>query len=119
MPQEAVIADFSGGMNASAGMDKLAENECLLAENVRFDEQGNVLITGANTLQNTASLAGSVHSVFFDPALGAVAGAGTNVYLGSAFSSLAVSTSTNPGASKISFGAAPNRVYMALKDRKS
>jgi len=114
MPQEAIIADFSGGMNASAGMDKLAENECLLAENVRFDEQGNIIITGANTLQNTASLAGSVHSVFFDPVLGAISGAGTSVYAGKDFASLAISTATNQGSSKMSFGAGPNRIYMDL-----
>ncbi len=115
MPQEAVIADFSGGMNASAGMDKLAENECLLAENVRFDEQGNVIITGANTLQNTSSLAGTVRSVFIDPVLGAIAGAGTNVYFGTAFSGmLSTSTVTNTNSGKMSFGPAPNRVYMDL-----
>ncbi len=114
MPQEAIIADFSGGMNASAGMDKLAENECLLAENVRFDEQGNVIITGANTLQNTASLAGSVHSVFFDPLLGAISGAGTAVYTGKDFTSLSLSTATNQNSSKMSFGSGPNRVYMDL-----
>lgn len=115
MPQEAIIADFSGGMNASAGMDKLAENECLLAENVRFDEQGNVLITGANTLQNTATLSGGrVHSEFFYPSIGAIAGVGTSVFLGNDFTSLSLSASTNPSASKMSFGAAPNRVYMDL-----
>ena len=114
MSSEKLIADFSGGMNASVAVDKLTENECLLAENIRLDEQGNVLITGANTLQNTSSLSGSVHSLFFDPSLGAITGAGTNVYFGTNFGSLALSTATNPNASKISFGGALNRVYMDL-----
>src|SRR2546423_5241476 len=114
MPQEAVISDFSGGMNASAGMDKLAENECLLAENVRFDEQGNILITGANTLQNTSAMSGRVHSAFYAPAIGAIAGAGTNVYAGASFGALTLNTTTNASGAKMSFGAAPSRIYMDL-----
>jgi hypothetical protein len=114
LENEKLIADFSGGMNASVAVDKLSDKECLLAENIRFDEQGNVLITGANTLQNTASLSGSVHSVFLDPILGGIAGAGTNVYLGRNFTALSTSTATNSNASKMSFGVANNRVYMDL-----
>src|SRR5690242_16021209 len=109
---EKLIADFSGGMNASVAIDKLKDNECLLAENIRFDEQGNAVVTGANSLQNTSSLSGSVHSIFLDPTLGAIAGAGTNVYEGTGFSSLTLSTATNSSGSKMSFGIAPSRVYM-------
>jgi hypothetical protein len=117
MPQEVILQDFSGGMNASVAVDKLAKNECLLAENVRFDEQGNVLITGANALQNTATLAGgSVHSIFFDSAIGAIAGVGSTVYIGSDFTTLGTSTASNAGSPRMTFGAAPNRVYMDLVD---
>lgn len=111
---EAIIQDFSGGMNSSVAVDKLDAKECLLAENVRFDEKGNILITGANTLQNTSALNGSVHSEFLDSALGAIAGAGTNVYTGADFTGLQLSGVTNPSGSKISFGNAPNRIYMDL-----
>src|SRR6266852_5209229 len=109
MPEK-VIADFGGGMNASVSVDKLKDNECLLAENVRFDEEGNVLITGANTLQNLSPLTGSVHSLFLDSALGCVAGAGTKAYFGPSFSSLALSVTANLRGTKMSFGAGTNRI---------
>lgn len=101
-------------MNASVAVDKLKDNECLLAENVRFDEQGNVIITGANTLQNATPLAGSAHSLFLDSALGAIAGAGTKIYFGSSLASLALSAIANPGGSKVSFGTGTKRIYMDL-----
>lgn len=113
MPEEQVISNFSGGMNASVAVDKLAENECLLAENCRFDETGNVLITGANSTQGTYGSAG-FHSLFFDPIVGAIAGAGQSVYKGNDFTSLALDAALNSGSSKMSFGVAPNRVYMDL-----
>lgn len=114
MPQEKLIADFSGGMNASVAVDKLKDNECLLAENIRFDEQGNAIITGANTLQNASPLSDSIHSLFLDSALGAIAGAGTKVYFGSNFSSPTLSAITNSRGTKISFGAGTKRIYMDL-----
>lgn len=113
---EAIIQDFSGGMNASVAVDKLKDNECLLAESVRFDEQGNVLISGANTAQNTAAISdgtsSNIHSLFFDSALGCVAGVGQAVYLGGTPATLSSSTATNAGGSKMSFGAAQDRIYM-------
>src|SRR5258705_11740317 len=100
-------------MNASVAVDKLKDNECLLAESVRFDEQGNVLISGANTAQNTAAISdgtsSNIHSLFFDSALGCVAGVGQAVYLGGTPATLNSSTATNSSGSKMSFGAAQSR----------
>lgn len=113
---EAIIQDFSGGMNASVAVDKLKDNECLLAESVRFDEQGNVVISGANTAQNTTAISdgtsSNIHSLFFDSALGCVAGAGQAVYLGGTPATLSSSTTLNLGGGKMSFGAAQDRIYM-------
>lgn len=119
MPQEITISDFSGGMNASVAVDKLSDKECLLAENVRFDEQGNVLISGGNTAQNSVALtdgtSSNVHSLFFDQAIGGVAGVGTSIYAGARLGALSTSTTaTNQQSSKMSFGIAPNRVYMDI-----
>ena len=118
MPEQ-IIADFSGGMNASVAVDKLGDKECLLAENVRFDEQGNVLISGANTAQNvtalTAGTSSAIHSLFFDQAIGGIAGVGTAIFAGARLATLSTSTTaTNPQSSKMSFGIAPNRVYMDI-----
>jgi hypothetical protein len=39
---EHLFSDFSAGMNALAAVYKLDPKECLLAENVRLDEAGNI-----------------------------------------------------------------------------
>lgn len=113
------LADFSGGMNASVAVDKLDIKECLLAENCRLDEAGNILISGANSAQNTVALtdgtSSAIHSLFEDSSIGIVAGVGTSVFSGNRFSSLSTNTgATNPLSSKMSFGIAPSRVYMDL-----
>jgi hypothetical protein len=89
LPQEKIFADFSGGMNALAAVGKLAPNECLLAENVRLDETGNVLSAGAVTHQNTSVYAAvgglsrtNLHSLYWNPSLGAVAGVSQDVFAG-------------------------------------
>ena len=87
MSQEQLIADFSGGMNAISAVDKLSPNELLLAENVRLDETGNAQVTGAFTNQNTAAYvstasANNIHSLYWNPSLGGVAGIGQDVFIG-------------------------------------
>jgi hypothetical protein len=116
---EQIFSDFSGGMNALAGVDKLDPKECLLAENVRLDEAGNVASAGAFTHQNTAAYAAAggtstnnAHSLYWNPSLGAVTGVGQDVFfgktLGGQSSGLAGS---NASLQKMSFASAPNRVY--------
>ena len=117
MPQEKIFADFSGGMNALAAVDKLAPNECLLAENVRLDETGNVLSAGATTKQNTSPYidAGNnrnVHSLYWNPSLGAVAGVGKDVFAGVTLGGMVNTlTGSNTNQQKMTFGSAYNRVY--------
>lgn len=119
MPQEKVFQDFSGGMNALAAVDKLDPRECLLAENVRLDETGNIQSAGAFTHQNTAAYAAgggtntnNVHSQYWNPALGAVAGVGQDVFQGATLDSqTAKLLGSNTGQQKMSFASAPNRVY--------
>src|SRR5579863_2600147 len=117
MAQEKVLADFSGGMNALAAVDKLAPNECLLAENVRLDETGNIAISGAYSRQNTAAYlssasASNVQSLFFNPSIGGVAGIGKDVFIGQNLANLVNSLSgVNANGQKMSFASAPNRVY--------
>jgi len=106
-------------MNASVAVDKLADKECLLAENIRFDEQGNILNSGANSAQNSVALtdgtSSNIHSLFYDQSIGAIAGVGTSIYSGARLGALSTSTiATNPQSSKMSFGIAPNRVYMDI-----
>jgi hypothetical protein len=119
MAQELLMADFSGGMNALAGVDKLDQKECLLAENVRLDETGNILSAGALTHQNVSpyaaaggTKANNVHSLFWNPSIGAVAGVGQDVFtgptLGGMSSKLAGKNAMNQ---KMSFASAVNRVY--------
>lgn len=122
MSQEAILADFSGGMNALAAVDKLGPNECLLAENARLDETGNVQSAGAVTHQNTASYADSsgtanVHSLFWNPSLGAVAGVGKDVFSGATLGGMVSTlTGSNTFAQKMSFGSAYNRVYFDVSN---
>ena len=116
---EQIISDFSGGMNALAAVDKCAPNECLLAENVRLDETGNVQSAGAFTALNTVAYAAAggtntnyVHSHFYLPSLGAVAGIGQDVFIGPTLGAMSSKLAAqNPQVQKMSFGAAPTRVY--------
>src|SRR5882757_1739199 len=117
MAQEQTFSDYSGGMNALAAVDKVDPKECLLAENVRLDETGNIASAGAFTQQNTSAYADSLgsknaHSLYWNPSLGGVAGVGQDVFqatqLGSFVSSLA---GKNTSQQKMSFASAPNRVY--------
>src|SRR6266404_6131828 len=109
---EHTFSDFSGGINALAAVDKLDPKECLLAENVRLDETGNILSAGAVTKQNTSAYPGSVHSLYWNPSLGGVAGVGTSVYIGASLGSMASGLSgTNTIQQKMSFASAPSRVY--------
>ena len=120
VPQEQVFSDFSGGMNALSAVDKLDQKECLLAENVRLDETGTVASAGAFTHQNATAYApaggpatNNVHSLYWNPSLGAVTGVGQDVFfgktLGGQSSGLAAK---NTALQKMSFASAPNRVYM-------
>jgi hypothetical protein len=128
LPQEQIFADFSGGMNASAAVDKLDPKECLLAENVRLDETGNVESAGAYTNQNTSSYVGStftqgtatiiptnIHSLHWNPALGGVAGIGRDVFTGPTLGGM---TSAIAGANfneqKMSFASAIGKVYFDI-----
>lgn len=119
---EQIFSDFSSGMNALGAVDKLNPNECLLAENVRLDEIGNIQSAGALTAQNTAAYAAAagtnsnyVHSHFYQPSIGAVAGVGQDVFVGASLGSMSrKSTGTNPAQQKMSFGAAPARVYFDI-----
>lgn len=119
MSQELIISDFSGGMNALAAVDKLDKKECLLAENVRLDETGDILSAGAFTRQNASPYAAAggtnpnnVHSTYWNPSFGGVAGVGQDVFAGPTLGGL---TSRLAGANamnqKMSFASAPNRVY--------
>lgn len=119
MAQEQIFSDYSGGMNALAAVDKLDAKECLLAENVRLDETGNIASAGAFTHQNTAAYAASgggnqqnVHSLFWNPSLGGVAGVGQDVFTGTQLGSfVSALAGANIAQQKMSFASAPNRVY--------
>jgi len=96
-------------------VDKLDPKECLLAENVRLDETGNMQSAGAFTHQNASNYGGNVHSLYWNPSLGAVAGVGTNAYMGATLGSMtSVPGVANTNKQKISFVSAPNRVYFDL-----
>jgi hypothetical protein len=112
MPQEKIFADFSGGMNASVAVDKLQDNELLLAENIRLDELGNASITGASSFLNT-----SAYSDGTSPNIGAVAGVGNDVFTGLTLATISDTlTAQNTTASKMSFTSSPNRIYFDVAD---
>jgi hypothetical protein len=115
---ELVLEDFSGGMDASIAVDKMDTKECLLAESARFDEAGNVLISGANSAQNSTAISdgtsSNVHSLFYDSAIGCIAGVGTDIWIGASPASLSDFSSINSTSAKMSFGAAPGRIYMDI-----
>lgn len=117
MSQEQLLADFSGGMNAISAVDKLNPNELLLAENVRLDETGNAQVTGAFTNQNTAAYvstasANNIHSLYWNPSLGGVAGIGQDVFTGLTLGGLSNSlASKNTNSQKMSFATAPGKVF--------
>ena len=116
---EHVFSDFSGGMNALAAVDKLDSKECLLAENCRLDETGNILSAGATTQQNTSSYAAAagtsttnIHSLYWNPSIGGVAGVGQDVFHGPMLGGLSSGLAAqNAGQQKMSFASSPNRVY--------
>jgi hypothetical protein len=116
---EQIFSDFSGGMNALAGVDKLDPKECLLAENVRLDETGNVISAGAFTHQNSIAYASAggtstnnAHSLYWNPSLGAVTGIGQDVFFGKTLGGQASGLAgSNTSQQKMSFASAPNRVY--------
>lgn len=117
-------------MNASSGIDKLDPKESLLAENVRLDEQGDVQSAGASTPQNTATYVGStytvgtttftptnIHSLYWNPSLGAVAGIGQDVFIGPTLGGMSQSLANkNLSQQKMSFGSAYNRVYFDVSN---
>lgn len=136
---EHVFSDFSGGMNAIAPVDKLDPRECLLAENVRLDETGNIQSAGAFTAQNTSAYTAVVntsydgpyaaarpwlgalnprrfvHSLYWNPSFGAVAGSGSDIFSGPTLGSMVNTlSSVNVNQQKISFASAPNRVYFDI-----
>jgi hypothetical protein len=106
-------------MNALAAVDKLDPRECLLAENVRLDETGNIASAGAFTHQNAVAYAAAggtntnnIHSIYWNPSLGGVAGVGQDVFIGAMLGGMASAlTAKNPALQKMSFASAPNRVY--------
>lgn len=106
-------------MNALAAVDKLDPKECLLAENVRLDETGNILCAGAFTHQNTSAYAAAggtntnnIHSLYWNPSLGGVAGVGQDVFQGATLGGLKSKlTAKNTSQTKMSFASAPSRVY--------
>ena len=112
---EHIFSDFSGGMNALTAVDKLDPKECLLAENVRLDETGNIESAGALTAQNTSGYGGNVHSLFWNPSLGAVAGVGTSIFSGPTLGGMSNALAgKNANSKKMSFGSAYNRVYFDI-----
>lgn len=122
MAQELIYADFSGGMNAGVAVDKLQDNELLLAENIRLDEDGNASISGGSTKLNTTAYTDgtstaplNVHSIYYNPSIGAVAGVGNDVFSGATLGSLSDTlTAVNPNQSKMSFTSSPGRIYMDI-----
>src|SRR6266849_4719597 len=122
MPQEHIFGDFSGGMNALAAVDKLDPKECLLAENVRLDETGNIQSAGALTAQNTAAYAAAagtntnqIRSLFWNPSLGAVAGVGQDVFIGPTLGGMRSGIAgKNSIQQKMSFASTPGRVYFDI-----
>ena len=119
MAQEHTFSDFSQGMNALGAVDKLDPRECLLAENCRLDEQGNILSAGAFTHQNTSAYAAAAgtstnncHSLYWNPSLGAVTGVGQDVFFGPTLGGQVRGLAgSNTQQQKMSFTSAPNRVY--------
>jgi hypothetical protein len=125
LSQEQVFSDFSGGMNALAAVDKLDPKECLVAENVRLDETGNILSAGAMTAQNTSAYKGTpfvvgtatstpsnIHSQYWNPSIGAVAGVGQDVFIGRTLGGMASSlASKNAMQQKMSFASTPNQIF--------
>lgn len=119
MPQEHVFSDFSAGMNASEAVDKLDPRECLLAENVRLDEIGNVLSAGALSTQNTSAYAAgtgsnvnNVHSLHWNPSVGAVAGVGQDVFTGLTLGGMSSALAAkNAALQKMSFTDTPGRIF--------
>lgn len=119
MSKEQVLQDFTAGMNALAQVDALATNECLLAENVRLEKVGSIQSAGALTHQNTSAYAAtagtstkSVHSLYWNPSLGAVAGVGQDIFIGKTLSGMKSGLAAkNTSQQKIGFASAPNRVY--------
>ncbi len=114
--QEFLIADFSGGVNPSTQPDKLLPNESLQAINCRIDELGGLASAPFSSVQASAltDSAGNTtaHSVFYDNAVGAVSGVGQDIFAGATVGSLAnVLSGSNTSQQKMSFGAAPTRVY--------
>lgn len=104
-------------MNAISAVDKLKPNELLLAENVRLDETGNAQVTGAFTHQNTAAYvstatASNIHSLYWNPSLGGVAGIGQDVFQASSLNSMTSALGgANANSQKMSFATAPNKVF--------
>lgn len=90
---EFVFADFSGGLNLSASPDKVPERECILADNVNFDELGSVRAAGASTKQNSSAYTDgantNVRSFVVNPTVRHVALVGNDVFGGTALSGLA------------------------------
>lgn len=121
---EKLLSDFSGGMNALAAVDKLDPKECLLAENVRLDETGNIQSAGAFTHKNNVAYAAAagtstnnVHSLYWNPSLGGVAGVGQDVFTGLTLGGLSSAlTAKNVIQQKMSFASAPSRVYFDVSN---
>lgn len=89
---EFVFADFSGGLNLSASPDKVPERECILADNVNFDELGSVRAAGASAKQNSSAYTDgantNVRSFVVNPTVRHVALIGNDVFGGTALSGL-------------------------------
>ena len=114
--QEHVFADFGGGLNLSASLDKLPNRECILADNCIFDELGNVSAGGAATLQNSGSYSDSgalgIHSLHFNPTIRHIAGVAHDVFQGTAIGSLAmILDEANSAQQKMTFADYLDSVY--------
>lgn len=116
MPSEKIYAEWTGGMQANVAVDKIADNECLLLDNAKITETGNVTITGASTKLNPTVLAvgtnSTIYGMAFNPSIGAVVGCGDDIFTGLSFGSLSDQyPSANPNHDPLSFASAPNRIY--------
>lgn len=114
---EQVIADFSGGLNLTAAIDKLPDKECLLADHCKFSDLGSVQAGGLSAKVNSsayqdASANKNVHSLWLNPTILHIAGIGNDIFAGLALDSLvSVVAGVNSSKTKMSFCDYQNAVF--------
>lgn len=119
MPQEYILADFSGGINPSQAADKLKDQEALQAQNCRLDDFGNLASAFGSTIQAKGLVDGAsntnVHTAYIAPLLGVMAAAGQDVFTGVYFGDLPDTLiGQNTAQSKISATTTPQRIFFEV-----